>query len=197
MVSDNFDAGVPSPFWGFATNSTGPTAAVTGGRLEVSVPAGSTSGTSSIVGGLWSRCAVSGDFDMQADYQLLGANPGAGLFELFAWQFGGSVMGGVARDFQVINGSNSYAVFQSFGAAPQRVSTTDTTGRIRLQRIGATAREYYDSGGQWVQIGEVSLLNRGRTGWNDRCGKRHHANHVECVRQLLPASHRHQLPAAE
>ncbi len=154
VFSDNFDASTPSTFWRTVIGGTGPSVSQTSGELDVTIPSSATGST--LLAGFQSRCAVSGNFDAQVDYQLVGPKPNVGLLELFAWEFaGGNPMGGVARDFQAVFG-DSYVVFRSFMPGA-RVPTTDTVGRIRLQRVGSTTHGYYDSGGAWIDIGQVTF----------------------------------------
>lgn len=115
-------------------------------RLEFTVPQNSVPAPSnSLTASLSCRSLfqLRGDFDVQVDYALFNGshfdNGGIGLATLD---------GGVWR-YNSDTGSDVYGfAFET--------PTTDTTGTLRLVRLGNTATAYYYSAGNWVSLGSSS-----------------------------------------
>ena len=95
VFSDDFDDNViNSSIWTASVSGSGPTIAEVNQRLEISLPGGSQDGSGSIFSAnCTNRCTLSGDFDVQVDYQVmtwptangvpvgLSASGGAGVVE--------------------------------------------------------------------------------------------------------------------
>jgi len=151
VLSDDFNDGQRSLFWGSASLGAGSSVSETGGSLQMNIPDTATGGLSftTAVGVVYvPNCTLVGDFDVQVDYQLTTIPSGVffnhGLLGFAATGTAG--FGGVARNYYPGIG-DSYLL-----SGGGRVPTADVSGKLRLQRIGATAQGYYDVGGVWTDI---------------------------------------------
>jgi Tol biopolymer transport system component len=147
-ITDNFDNSTRNvDLWSIIHDDVGGFVQWTNGRLEMRIAADGIQGNgqSNLGVHVGVNCLLSGDFDVQVDYQLL------------EWPPGDSVNVGIVAFFT--NGSiersglqfgefyNSF-VDPSFGS----VATQDTSGSLRLVRSGGTTTSYYKSGGTWVPL---------------------------------------------
>jgi hypothetical protein len=143
-------------FWFIYTQGIGPSSAVTNNRLEITLPADSSTGgnPSPFGGSIGTKFGLRGDYDVQVD------------FNLFNWPFPTGVQvgiqpvyrsGGFAAGVWLINDPNyAPAPTQIYSAwlngSDFRVATSDTSGKLRLQRVGNTLYAYYWSSG-WQLLG--------------------------------------------
>jgi dipeptidyl aminopeptidase/acylaminoacyl peptidase len=159
---DAFDGDRIDPFWGgpFLTGS-GPSMAEVNGRLEVSVPPDTlndpVAGFTDIA--LSSPCHLLGDYDVQVDYQLLQWPPQSGVNVSFS-------------TFTIVNGSfdQTFGLFVFDPGGGTGVSTNfpgpvntfvpapETSGTLRLVRVGPTLTAYRLTPAGWSAIRSTSEL---------------------------------------
>jgi len=145
--SDNFDDNsLDASRW--TTNVAPPEGgsyAETNQRMELAANSGTT------FVGLFTRCTVSGDFDVRVDYRLydwVGTNPAS--MRLVAQQLDqGSQPGHVG----VYRQSNLYQFKSKDGYV--NTPTADLSGTLRVVRTGTTLWGYYHDGSGFVQIGSA------------------------------------------
>jgi hypothetical protein len=110
------------------------------------------------------RWFFTGDFDVQVDYQSVsvGAGPTDGGLNLIATMDPKNAIyvrrklwGTSLYDKSVINNGGSWTSYAS-------VATTDTSGKLRLTRVGAVVAAYYWTGSAWVQIGSDYTMTYAR-----------------------------------
>jgi dipeptidyl aminopeptidase/acylaminoacyl peptidase len=148
---DAFDGDRIDPFWSAGTsNGSGPTVSEVNGRLQFDVPSSTTNGPNGFAtADADSVCRLAGDFDIQADYQLLewpplaagvnGVNLNFGVnftHTLFVHNAGGTT--GISTFFP-----GPVNVFAPFG---------DASGALRLVNAGGTLTGYYLNNGIWVPL---------------------------------------------
>lgn len=161
VLCDSFnDNTVNTALWNAFPEGTGPSIAETNGRVEITIPS-SASGVDQFGGRYQSACQLNGDFDIQVGYELL------------AWPFSNGVRVGLSTSFEQDNsiatrdgvarisfgtpvdfpGSPREAYVSQFNGSVQGVSATaDTSGILRLVRIGSTMTAYHQDGIGWVTI---------------------------------------------
>ncbi len=124
----------------------GATIAETNQRVEIFFPYTSVMPSA----GYTSKCTMSGDYDVQVDYQLLVWPPQNGVRVGLA-----ATPGGITE--RVSYGANdpsgpSEVYLRDFGAGPfGTTGTGDTSGKLRLVRTGSTLTPYYYSSA-WVAL---------------------------------------------
>jgi TolB protein len=154
---DTFDAGVPDRFWNPHQDGTGAQTSAQNGQLVMSISADATQGGTfnRIDGGWLSACQLVGDFDVQADYQLVQWPAANGVqVTLDASNLGV----GPFRESQTYG--ESYGSFIPPTGA-QSIPTSESAGRLRVQRQGDTATtSYQTSAGGWapIQSGPVPTI---------------------------------------
>ncbi len=117
-------------------------------RLEIALGQGA-GGT-----GIVSVCSLAGNFDVQVDYTLLNWPPSnpyglrLGAVDLGVGQFGEV---GIYRNSSAGHPLEFYTLV--FADHATQTVTTDTTGTLRLVRIGSTLSGYFDNGANWVLVG--------------------------------------------
>lgn len=132
----------------------------TAGTIEVAPVS-----TTTQVGSTW-RWFFTDDFDIQIDYQIIsaGSGPTTGGIALEVWMDSNNRAGVRRKMF----GSNSYEAFclnnGSWGANPA-VGTSDTSGKLRMVRVGAALSMYYWNGSSWTQIGSDYTMTYTRPMW--------------------------------
>lgn len=146
---DTFDGG-DARFWQQFLNGTGATNIEASGKLTTTFAADSAQGGQydEIETHWGSYCRLAGDFDVQADYQLVEWPAASGVQATFA-SFDTSNLGFFAvRESQVWGEQYSSWIPQAFISQP----TSDQAGTLRLQREGSTAVVSYLSGANWVPV---------------------------------------------
>jgi hypothetical protein len=170
FVYDAFDDdAVDDSLWYFALEgSPGPTVIEANQRLEITDPAGTIGdpSTGRFTGGLTSRCLLRGDFDLQADYQLLAWPPSNGISAPLS-VFPGPRIGTPPTSpfYQIERGSAALkpdAPPEVYDARFQQppgplvtralAPTDDAAGRLRLVRTAGTLSSYYLDSGNWVLL---------------------------------------------
>jgi hypothetical protein len=150
---DTFTGSRLDPFWGgpFVTGG-GVSIAQTNGELEVSVPSAATVDPSFgfISLGVNAQCRLVGDFDVQVDYRLLSwAEPSDVNLDFDT----------AAPDFSDVHGM--FVFDPGFGtgisthfSGPSNafVFDSDTSGTLRLRRVGSTVTAYSLGSAGWVPI---------------------------------------------
>jgi hypothetical protein len=157
VMSDNFnDNSLNAGLWETETPSPGCTVNVaeTNQRLEVTA---FPTGVGSCGGGVVTRQALAGDFDVQVDVALLNWPPGNTYgARLVAPDLGVGSQGTLAVMRYSSPEPNEYyslALLDHSDLLP----TTDLSGTLRLVRIGSTLSGYYWNGSSWVLIGSGNV----------------------------------------
>src|SRR5439155_1755830 len=117
-------------------------------RLEISVGPGA--GGMGVVSG----CTIIGDFDVQVDYDLLGTP----VANLYGARLAGPELGvGPFGEVGVERGRTAVYRTNTLSATPTNpIPTTDTSGSLRLVRVGSTVTGYFRRGGNWTFIASGS-----------------------------------------
>ncbi len=156
---DTFDAGASDQFWNPHQDGTGAHVSEQNGELVMSISADATQGGifNRIDGGWLSACQLTGDFDVQADYQLLQWPAENGV----QVTLGASNLGmGPFRESQTYG--ESYGSYIP-PAGAENILTQDTVGELRIQRQGGTATASYETAtGGWAPI-QSGLVPTGPT----------------------------------
>jgi hypothetical protein len=147
---DTFD-GAGGRFWQqFQDGGVGAANTEANGKLTTTLQADSTAGgAGDIVGTHWgTNCHVGGDYDVQADYQLLEWPAANGVAAIFAAFDMSNFAVFAMRESQTWGEQYSSSILQAFISQP----TNDQVGTLRLQREGSTAVVSYLSGANWVPV---------------------------------------------
>jgi hypothetical protein len=146
---DSFDR-LDSTFWSISGNSTGAQAQVRGGVLELSIAhdAVPLPGQDYVGTGVYSRCAVGGDFVAQVSYVLE------------KWPAGNTAHVSFNANDKTIYRSSDYGEqigtwFPPFGT---NVVDDRTDGTVRFERTGGTLYgEFLNEDGQWQPLGTANV----------------------------------------
>jgi dipeptidyl aminopeptidase/acylaminoacyl peptidase len=154
--ADNFTGDWIDPFWWTQyLVGSGPSFAQANGRLEISVPADTTldPNVGFAATGLMSQCLLSGNWDMQVDYQLLAwpsdnrvlQNLQAGNFVNGQWVDANGIF--------VFNPGDNTGISTNFPEpADAFVPNQPLTGSLRLTRNGSAITAYYLNNGMWTPM---------------------------------------------
>ena len=144
---ESFDAGVDA-FGSLLEDAGGARTVAAGGRIvaTISPDAVQTGLYNFINAGWYSKCQLTGDFDVQADYQLLEWPAANGV----SVQINGVYPDGPLAQRESQTWGESYTAWIS--PVSMSLPTLDTAGSLRLQREGNTAVSSYLSGSTWVPI---------------------------------------------
>ncbi|MDH3269905.1 MAG: Ig-like domain-containing protein [Gemmatimonadota bacterium] len=148
-LADDFDDNATdSTQWTFVETGGG-TAAELNARMEVTIPAALTASTP--WGSAKTRCTVTGDFDVQVDYEVLDWPAQSGVRAALHVSVGAAErVSFAAGEF---TGQESYAADHSgAGGTIVTVGTSDQSGMLRATRIGSTLTSYYWSGTDWAVL---------------------------------------------
>jgi Tol biopolymer transport system component len=148
---DTFSGDRIDPFWSSgAFNGTGPTVNEVNGRLEFEVPSSTTNGPAGYAtADADSVCRLTGDFDIQADYQLL------------AWPPLAPGVNGVNLNFGVnfthtlfVHNAGGVTGISTFFPGPTNVFApfSASSGALRLVLSSGTLTGYYSDNGSWVPL---------------------------------------------
>jgi len=184
FVSDDFGKNrLNSKFWVVQPVGQGPGGAVTGQRLEMTVPANASGGAFGAY--VNTTCQVEGNFDVSVDYELLTwpTNNGVRL-GLRAFSAGGEDyrLERVSRASSESSPGEYYAA--TLGSTTALTATTDLTGTLRLIREGSTLLAYYRHGqGPWMPVLSNNNLSTGNMSlglfvWSDDARFAHQAVQV-------------------
>jgi hypothetical protein len=111
-----------------------------------------------------SKCKISGDFDLQADYAVQ------------TWPARNGVRFGlVAGDYHVVRTSDPHATDNTYTAnlagAQTGAPTEDSTGRLRLARAGTSITGYYLTNRSWTPLASASVTTQDQSyaiaAWTD------------------------------
>jgi Tol biopolymer transport system component len=147
---DTFDGG-DSRFWNVSTNGTGATNAEQNGRLVTTLAADPAQGGqyNEIETHWGTQCRLVGDFDVQADYQLLEWPHAHGVQAALSSFAGPSNIGFMAnRESQTWGEQYGSWIPQDYVS----VATGAAAGTLRLRRQGDTAETSYWNGSSWVVL---------------------------------------------
>lgn len=141
--------------WTVTTLGTGPTATEGNGGVVLAIPAKATLDAQRHLTSinLVSNCKLTGDFDLQLDYSLV------------TWPARNSVrLGLVAGSYSVERSSNLPPVMDNLYATnlagvQASVETHDSTGRLRLTRVGPSVTGYYRSNATWARIASEKAVS--------------------------------------
>jgi len=172
-VADDFSAPeVDATTWRVLTDGTGASVAEQAGQLAVTIdPGAQAGGPDAAVGGrVATLCTFPDDFDARVDFTLFTWPPGdnlrAGLSALFADGF-------VGRRTSVDAGEE-YAA--SVGPHIASVRLDETSGSLRIARVGGMMTTYYWRNGRWVPLASgrssgAAVLSVGLTAGTDFGGQ--------------------------
>jgi len=143
--------------WDVSTAGSGPAATEANGGVDLFIPATATDDPQqqrAIAVRVVSRCHLTGDFDLQADYALV------------SWPSRNGVRFGLSAGTDYVlrtsnpNGSDNTYTTNLSGYAIS-VDTLDKSGRLRLTRVGTTVTGYYFSNRTWVSIASATAAAGG------------------------------------
>jgi hypothetical protein len=142
-LTDTFDT-LDQSLWSITGNSTGASVGVENGELLVTIAAGAKAlpGQTYVGAGVYSRCRLSGNFDVQVSYVLK------------EWPAGS----GVHLNFSVGNGTlfrndDWLSFYFPPLPGPPPVMGLGQSGTLRLLRVDGVLRGYYrNADGDWVQV---------------------------------------------
>ena len=138
--------------WDVSTTGSGPAASEANGGVDLFIPAttkGDPQQATLIALRVTARCHLASDFDLQADYALTTWPSRNGVrFGLVAGA------DSVERTTNPVGLDNSYAT--NFSGAIVQLETTDSSGRLRLARVGTQITGYYLKNGNWVSIASAT-----------------------------------------
>ena len=146
--NDNFRN--PNRWRTFSVTGFGPTIAEVNQRLEITHPANSKDLPQDAILGVNapSVCLLSGDFDIQMDYDLLVWPPGNGVRIGLSTTLGTVQRTSLGRSDQ----REMYFFDSTEDESSGRIFTNDQSGKLRQVRLGNTVTGYYWSSGSWVVI---------------------------------------------
>lgn len=100
------------------------------------------------------RWFLTGDFDIQVDYQIVSTGSGPndnGILLMASMDWSNEFY--VRRKMWTTNAYDKDVKNNGSWASYASVATSDTSGKLRLVRVGSVVSSYYWSGSAWVQIG--------------------------------------------
>ena len=152
VITDNFDDGViDGNVWHQVVDGTGLSIAEQNGRLEMTIDAGAAGNEDGLMEAHYgSQCRVLGDFDVRVDYALLDWPLTAGVVvQLAAW-FQGNGMS-IGRESVTGEDGEGYTSTAPPGWT-QRRAGNDTSGSLRIKRVGEMLTTYYRAGDRWRHL---------------------------------------------
>jgi len=151
-ITDDFSETTPNySLWNAGGDGNGGTWALQNGQLVFTIPASAqTGGQYNQVGPVWgSQCRFDGNFDERVGYQLLEWPHGSGArVQLDAWVSKTADYSASGR----VTASDSETYSGNINRGWNQISTTDTTGTLRVARVGSTETAYYEANGKWIAI---------------------------------------------
>jgi DNA-binding SARP family transcriptional activator len=151
-ISDDFSEATPNySLWHTGSDGNGGTWALQSGQLVFTIPASAqTGGQYDQVGPVWgSQCRFDGNFDERINFQLLEWPHGSGArVQLDAWVSKTADYSASGR----VTASDSETYSGNINRGWNQISTTDTTGTLRVARVGTTETAYYEANGKWVPV---------------------------------------------
>jgi DNA-binding SARP family transcriptional activator len=151
-MSDDFSETTPNyRLWNTGGDGNGGTWALQNGQLVFTIPADAqTGGQYDQVGPVWgSQCRFDGNFDERINYQLLEWPHGSGArVQLDAWVSKTADYSASGR----VTASDNETYSGNINRGWNQISTTDTTGTLRVARVGPIETAYYEANGKWVAV---------------------------------------------
>jgi DNA-binding SARP family transcriptional activator len=127
------------------------------GRLEFSIDPQAAPQTGGFGADYTTQCTLSQDFDVRVEFHLLTWPPRNGLTVFLSPAFPGStIWTNVSRKGAPRNGAEPERYSTGiYGYVPPEVPTVDTSGALRMTRVGKYITTYYRWRGQWVRLGSA------------------------------------------
>jgi hypothetical protein len=150
--------------WDIVQVGSGFSATANTTQLNVTIPTNSLGNA-----GVLSKFTISGDFDMQVAYSLVNWPNNNGVELEFGFsKSNGDLIAGIGRNDLSVNSYGSeiiYGINDIFNS----VATTDTSGALRITRVGDTITCYYLNG-TWQTLGSETDVALGQDGIVDIMG---------------------------
>ena len=150
-LTDTFDT-LDQSLWSITGNSTGANAGVDNGELLMTIAAGAQPlpGQTYIGAGVYSRCTIGGNFNVQVSYTLHDWPDGADDLHL-------NFSVGSATLYRAEDRIGFYDPPLGGGATPEGLPST---GTLRFLRLAGVVRGYYrDDDGGWIEVGAANTTN--------------------------------------
>ena len=153
-IVENFDNGqYDKQLWSKIISGQGVLGVITSNRLVITLP--DSSGGIQYLGGLGSKFTLTGDFDMQVDFDLL------------TWPADNASQVGLtinnAYDFSIFRrsrgvneGGGGEIYFTMIKGIMAQVAASGTSGKLRMIRTGNTMQGFYWDGAVWQLVGSGS-----------------------------------------
>jgi hypothetical protein len=150
-IIENFNNGqYNKQYWSKMITGSGVSGAITNNQLVVTLPA--SSGGVQYLGGLGSKFTLTGDFDLQVD------------FDLQTWPADNEAQVGLtitnANDFSIFRrskgvneGGGGEVYFTMIKGIYTQVTASGTSGKLRMIRTGNTMQGFYWDGANWQLVG--------------------------------------------
>jgi DNA-binding SARP family transcriptional activator len=154
VMTDDFEDGVlDTTIWHQSVTGTGIEIAERNGRLEIEFAAdGVPGGEFNLLGAHYgTSCRFPGDFDVRVDYRLLDWPAANGVYVAINAWFTKPPQLAIVRQSQAWG--EEYASFWGGKTSDRR--TADTTGSLRIKRVGTRFTTYHKSGGKWLPLDSV------------------------------------------
>lgn len=154
-VRDDFNDGSINPsFWNTVTVGAGPSVYETNQRLEIFLPSTSIdTGNGAFLAGVVSAFKLRGDFDVQTDFYLLDWPYSNGVRSALSMRSDPVSMRSYAIErtsFSDYNDPYEQEVYLTdFGFPTGTVTTSDSSGKLRIVRFGSHWSTYYFRDGKW------------------------------------------------
>lgn len=145
---------------------TGTTLEMVRNRLEISLNADAQGDGENFFGrGLFSACAVSGDFDLRTTFRLVDWPLHNGVrAALYLGTIGEIKNRGVYLERDSYSEAEAegnpielYVFYADEGATFQEHETEQVSGNLRLGRVGSVVTGYYLSNAQWIELGSSNV----------------------------------------
>lgn len=163
--TDTFDGPSLDPLW--TTSGACGSVTINGGELVVTKDDGCVGAPVARLDA--SQEMICGDFDISVDYRFLtfpAAATGSGRFQTLAVMdaSSGVLLAGIERYRETANSCvpttdayKTYTTLPGCSSDASYIATTDTQGKFRLVRQGATIKSYYWNGVSWTQAMSRSI----------------------------------------
>jgi DNA-binding SARP family transcriptional activator len=153
LITDDFEDGVlNATIWHQTVTGTGIDLVERNGRLEIEfAPDGVPGGEFNVLGAHYgTTCRFPADFDVRVDYELLDWPAANGVYVAINAWFSQPPQLAIVRQSQTWG--EEYASF--WGRTSNR-RTADTSGSLRIRRVGTRFTTYHKSGGNWLALDSV------------------------------------------
>ena len=147
--SDNFNSASLDTFWWTADADTGTTIAQTGGRIVMTQSAPT---ANSLEANLVFNFGIIGDYTAQVDYSLV--KWGSDNYERMGIRTPGIAVERIS-DARFVSGAEGYLTDSL--SVLKSTPTTDTSGKLQVQRTGNTVAGSFWNGAGWTEIGSYTF----------------------------------------